>query len=108
MAGSLTGVSNPPDRATGIFGDQQRAILVGRDTDRPAPNLRIIHHKTGGEIFVFARWRAVFHDHANDLVSSALGSIPRTVFGGKDAAAIVGRELACIIERQPKRRRMRL
>src|SRR5579864_4074094 len=104
----LTGIGNPPYGTVGIFGSQQRAVLVDGNADRAAPDRRIVDHEAGGEIFVRAGRRAVLRRHADDLVAGALGSIPRAVLGGENVAAVLGRKLRRVIERDAERSRMGL
>src|ERR1700686_3657720 len=100
---SLTGIGNPPYGTAGIFRDQQCPVLIDGDADRAAPDLRIVDHEAGGEIFVFARRRAVFHQYTDDLVAGAFGAIPGAVLGGENIAAVLGRELRRVIERHAER-----
>src|SRR5580658_8887360 len=72
----LTGIADPPYGTAGIFRNQQRPVLVDGDADRAAPDLRIVDHEACGEILVLARWRAVLHQDADDLVAGAFGAIP--------------------------------
>src|ERR1700733_7797695 len=83
----LTRIGNPPYGIAGIFGNQQCPVLVDRDANRAAPDLRIIDHEAGGEILVFAGRRAVLHRYTDDLVAGAFGAIPRAVLGGENIAA---------------------
>src|SRR3984885_8498749 len=86
----LTRIGNPPHGTAGIFRNQQRPVLIDGNADRAAPDLRIADHEAGGEILVFARRRAVFHQYADDLVAGAFGAIPGAMLGGKNIAAVLG------------------
>src|ERR1700733_563076 len=105
---SLAGIGNAPDAAAGVFGNQQRAVLVHRNPDRAAPDFGIADHEAGGEIVIFAGRRAVFDDDADDFVAGAFGPIPRAMLGGENVAAIVRRELRGVIERHAERGGVRL
>src|SRR5205085_1064078 len=100
--------AHAPDRVVAVLGEQLRAVLCRGDADRPAPYRRIVNDEAGDEVLVFAGRHAVVHDRADDLVAGAGRAIPGAVLGGKDAAAVFGREPVAGIDRELQRGRMRL
>src|SRR3954469_12399876 len=72
----------PPDRAVAVFGDQERAVLGDRNSDRPPPDLGVIDNEARHEIFVLAGRLAVLHPDTDHLVAGALRAIPGAVLGG--------------------------
>src|SRR4029077_1527220 len=101
------GIGDAPDRAAAVLGNEQGAVAGAGHADRPSPHRTVVDDKAGDEILVFAGRRATLHDHANDFVAGALGSIPRTMLGGKDTAPIVRRKLRSVVDRHAERGRMR-
>ena len=51
----LSGVRNAPNRTRAIIAHQERTVRCRRNSDWPAPNAFVIHHKAGQKIFIFAR-----------------------------------------------------
>src|SRR4029077_5219377 len=102
----LARIVKAPDRAARILRHQEAAVLVDGDANWAAPRLRIIDDESGGEILIFAARHAVLHNDANDFVAGAFGAVPRTVLGGKNIAAVLGRKLRAVIERHAERSRM--
>jgi len=72
----LSGISNPPNRAAAVLGNEQGAILVHCHADRPPPDFGIVDNEGGNEIVVFAGRDSVLDDDADDLIAGALGAIP--------------------------------
>src|SRR5262249_53492811 len=91
-------VGYPPDRAVGILGNQQRAIMGDGHADRPPPDLLVVDDKARDEVLIFAARHAVLQTDANDLVTSPLRPVPGPVLGRESIAAILRREIAALIE----------
>src|SRR5579863_4772705 len=51
---SLLDVADPPDRFRSVICNQQRPIGSDGHADRPSPDVAIVHHEPGHEIFVLA------------------------------------------------------
>src|ERR1700733_13009378 len=81
-AGLLADPMDAPDALPDIVGDQQAAILGGREPDRPAPDLGRVgagQPEAGHEILVAADRLAVLETDAHHLVAGRLARIPRAV-----------------------------
>src|SRR6202044_1015194 len=95
-----TAVTNAPDGVRSVVGDQQRSVLSHGDADRPSPDVPVVEHKAGQEILVLtARPVCLVHRHADHFISTAYGSIPRTMLRGENVASIFRRELSAFIKR---------
>ena len=62
------------------------------NTDRTAPDVAFIDHKSGQKVLVIAGRHTVFQSDANDLTSSATGAIPRTMKRSENLTSIGSRE----------------
>src|SRR5438094_405854 len=72
-------IGNSPDRAAGIVGNEQRAVLGHRERSRPAPHLgapRTGGPEANGEILIAALRPSVLERNAHHLVAGRLGSVP--------------------------------
>ena len=94
-------ISDAPDGAAGIVGNEQRTILGNRKRGRSAPDFRPMHAgdpEANGEILVPSLRTAILEWHEHDLVTGWFGSVPRPFEGNKGAAAEFGRKLFAIVE----------
>src|SRR5260370_17840241 len=74
-------IGDPPDRAAGVIGDEQGAVLGDRERRGAPPDLGALlarHPKAGGEILVIHFRPTVLERHANDLVAGRYRAVPRT------------------------------
>src|SRR5438270_3669659 len=82
-AGRLrSGVGDAPDRAAGVVGNQQRAILGDGERRRPAPHFGAMQARgpePGDEVLIEALRLAVLERHAHDLVAGRFGAVPGTL-----------------------------
>ena len=85
-------VSDVPDGAGAVVGDEQAAVFGDGDAYWAAPDLAVFGDETGEEVFVAAVGVAVVHGDANDFVAGAVGAVPGAVFGGKGVAVILAWE----------------
>ena len=100
---ACAGVGNAPDRAAGIVGNEQRAVLGDGKCGRAAPDLGALSArgpKTGREILVVAFGSAVFEGHQDDLVAGRLGSVPRSLQRHKQLAFVLRRELVALVKNE--------
>src|SRR5437879_3649811 len=77
LGGALVG--DAPDRAAGVVGDEQRAVLGDGERRRAAPDLGTLFAgdpKAGCEILVIAFGPAVLERHAHDLVAGRYRAVP--------------------------------
>src|SRR3954447_8312531 len=74
------GVSDPPDRAAGVIGDQERAVLRDGERRGPAPDFRALlagSPETDSEVLVITLRPAVLERHPYDLVAGWHRAVPR-------------------------------
>src|ERR1700687_1696242 len=99
---------NPPDRAVAVFRHQQCTVMRYGYADGPPPYLGIVDDKAGDKILVLAGRHSVLEANPDHLITRAFGPVPRAVLGCEPITAIFQRKCRAVVERQPKRRRMRL
>src|ERR1700730_4315725 len=99
MSSEFSFIGDPPDRAVAVFGDEQRAVVRHRNTDRTAPDLAVGEHEAGHEILVFAGgFAAGVKQQPNDFVSRALVAVPGPVHGYEGAALVPGGKAVALVE----------
>src|SRR5580704_14522737 len=92
-------IADAPDGIRSVIGYEERSIGSNGDADWASPDVAVVHHEPGDEIFVLATGAAgLVHGHTDHFVTGADGAVPRAVFGGEDIAAILGRKLRAFIE----------
>src|SRR5271163_1859650 len=91
---SFADVSDVPDGARTVVGDEQTAILGDGDAYGATPHLAVLGDETGQEVFVAAIGVAAVHGDADDLIAGAVGAVPGAVFGGEGVAVIGGWKLS--------------
>src|SRR5277367_6719378 len=84
----VANVSDVPDGARTIVGDEQAAVFRNGDPYGAAPHLAVFSDETGEEVFVAAVGVTVVHGDADDFVASAVGAVPGAVFGGESVTVI--------------------
>jgi len=95
----LAGVADSPDGVGAVVAYQQGAVGGYGGADGAAPDVAVGEDEAGEEILILAGGVAgLVQRNANDFVSGANGFVPGAVFGGKDVAAISGRELLASVE----------
>src|SRR5216683_8346213 len=85
-------VGHAPDAARTIIGNVERSIVTYGYPYGPAPDLPICGDKSGKKILVLASGFAVLHGNPDNLVASAIRTIPGPVFGRESIAGVLGRE----------------
>ena len=102
-------ISDPPDRAATILGDEQRAVIGHCDADRATPYLGVGDHEAGHEILVFAcGFAAAVEQQPHDFVSRPLVAVPGAVHGRKRTALVLGGKVVALVEDHLQGRRMGL
>src|SRR6185312_2402006 len=67
---------NAPDRVVAVFADQDRAVAVDSNPDRPAPHFGVGDDEAGQEILIFAGRLAVLQDDTDDFAARARRPVP--------------------------------
>src|SRR5712671_3048962 len=104
-------VGDPPDRAAGVVGDEQGAVLGDRERGGAPPDLGALlarRPEAGGEILVIAFRPAILERHADDLVASRFRAVPRALQRDESMTLVFGRELLRLVEDEVQQRGMRL
>src|SRR5271170_8294437 len=86
---SFGDVSDVPDGARTVVGDEQTAILGDGDAYGATPHLAVLGDETGQEVFVAAIGVAAVHGDADDLITGTVGAVPGAVFGGESISVIL-------------------
>ena len=110
MLGERALVGDAPDRAAGVVGDQQRAVLGDGKSGGAAPDLGELFARrpeAGREILVPAFGTAVLERHAHDLVPGRHGAVPRALQRDKEAALVSGRKLVALVKDRIEQRGVR-
>jgi hypothetical protein len=69
------------------------------DSDWPTPHITIVDDKTRHEILILAGRDPVLDHDADNFVTGAFVTVPGTVLGYKQAAAILFRKLSSSLKR---------
>src|SRR6266404_7342390 len=104
-------VGDPPDRAAGIVGDEQGAVLGDRERRGAPPDLGALfarYPKAGREILIISFRPPVLERHAHDLVAGRYRAVPRTLQRDESVTLVFGRELVRLVEDEVEQRGMGL
>src|SRR5215469_4336602 len=101
-------IGYPPDRSVGILRYEECAVVGDRNANRPSPHFGVVGNKPGKKVLVLAGRNSIPKPNPDYLVSGALRSVPRSVFGGEAVAAIFRRKHPAIVEHQAQGSRMGL
>ena len=72
----FTGVDHAPDTARAIVGYIEVTVRAYGDTYRPSPNLAVLCEEAGEEVLVTSVGTPIVHGDANNLIASAVGTVP--------------------------------
>src|SRR5579864_5904222 len=87
-----TGIAHAPDRVRAVITDKQGAILSEGDANMLAPDVSVVEHEAGQEIFVLtAGAPLLMQGNANDFIAGAYRAIPGTMSRGKNVPRKTGR-----------------
>src|SRR5271156_4417810 len=106
---SFADVSDVPDRARTVVGDEQAAVLGDGAAYGSAPHLAVFCDETGEKVLEASIGMAAVHRDADDLIAGAVGAVPGAVFGGEGVAVILlGKLTSGRIKGHLERRHVRL
>src|ERR1700722_2109161 len=86
-------VSDMPNRAGAIVGNEQAAVFGYGDAYGAAPDLAVFGDEAREEVFVATIGVTIVHGDAYNFVAGAVGSAPGAVFCSKSVPVIFLREL---------------
>src|SRR5579872_1917052 len=88
----MLAIGHTPDQVAAVVRHQQRAVVGGRNADRPTPDALAVDDEAGEEVLVGSVGHAVLQVHADDLVAGALAAVPRPMQRHESVAPILRRE----------------
>src|SRR5579872_1423039 len=81
-------IGKPPDGLVAVIGEVQRSIFCHNYGHGPAPCVAVGRDKSGDEVFIHSTGMAVVQRNADDFITRAPRTIPRSVLGGEQIAVI--------------------
>jgi hypothetical protein len=86
----FAGVRYAPNAARAVICNVESAIVTHGYSYRSASDLSVRGDKSGQKILVLARGFSVLHGNPDNLVASAIRTVPGTVFGCESVAVVFG------------------